>query len=113
LASSLLWVSAKDFVEEERVTLQVRCRTVGGEGNVMELHGWLSGPEISEFKAACACRNLPLRIDLEQLAGASPDGILALREQRARGARLEGASPYIQLLLQSVNSSASEERDRQ
>jgi len=89
------------------MTLQVVCRTVDAGGSVMELHGWLTGPEIEEFKAACASRPLPLRIDLEQLAGASGDGILALKEQRARGARLEGASPYIELLLRSATTSTS------
>ena len=91
------------------MTLQVVCRAVDAGGSVMELHGWLTGPEIEEFKAACASRPLPLRIDLEQLAGASADGILALKEQRVRGARLEGASPYIELLLGSRGPSSSSE----
>jgi hypothetical protein len=78
--------------------LQIVCRTAGNE-SVVELHGWLSGPEIGEFQGACALQPLPLRIELENLAGASADGILALKEQRARGALLSGASPYIDLLL--------------
>jgi len=82
------------------VTLQIVSRTAGEE-SVVELHGWLSGPEIAEFKAACGEKALPLRIELENLAGASAQGILALREQRSRGARLVGASPYIDLLLRS------------
>jgi hypothetical protein len=80
------------------VTLQIVGRVVGGE-DVIELHGWLSELEIGEFKSECAQHPPPLRIDLTNLAGASADGILALKEQRARGARLTGASPYIELLL--------------
>jgi hypothetical protein len=80
------------------VTLQIVCRDADQEP-VIELHGWLRGPEIVEFQDACSHRTLPLRIDLENLSGASADGILALREQRARGAMLTGASPYIELLL--------------
>jgi hypothetical protein len=80
------------------VTLQIVCVRVEGE-NRIELHGRLSGPEIAEFQAACASQSPPLRIELENLSGASADGILALKEQRARGARLTGASPYITLLL--------------
>jgi hypothetical protein len=80
------------------VTLQIVCAHVEGEARI-ELHGRLSGPEIAEFETACAAERPPLRIDLENLAGASADGILALKEQRARGARLVGASPYIELLL--------------
>jgi hypothetical protein len=80
------------------VTLQIVGHVVQGEA-VVELHGWLSGPEIDEFKGECAQHPPPLRIDLKNLHGASAGGILALKEQRARGARLTGASPYIELLL--------------
>jgi hypothetical protein len=80
------------------MTLQIVCQA--GQGTaVIELHGWLSGPEIAEFQKACASQPLPLRIDLKNLAGATAAGILALKEQRARGASLSGASPYIGLLL--------------
>jgi hypothetical protein len=80
------------------VTLQIVGRVVEGEA-VVELHGRLSELEIEEFKGECAQHPPPLRIDLSNLSGATADGILALKEQRARGARLTGASPYIQLLL--------------
>jgi hypothetical protein len=80
------------------MTLQVVCRTIESE-SVIELHGWLSGAEIAEFQKACNEHALPLRIDLANLAAASSDGILALKEQRARGALLSAASPYIELLL--------------
>jgi hypothetical protein len=82
----------------QRVTLQIVCVRVEGEVRI-ELHGRLSGPEVAEFQQACASQPRPLRIELENLSGASADGILALKEQRARGARLTGASPYIDLLL--------------
>jgi hypothetical protein len=83
------------------VTLQIVGRVVEGE-TVVELHGWLSGLEIDEFKGECAQHPPPLRIDLRNLHGVSSDGVLALKEQRARGARLTGASPYIELLLGSA-----------
>jgi len=85
------------------VTLQIVCRMAEKEG-VVELHGWLSVREIAEFEGVCASHPAPLRIDLENLAGASAEGILALKEQRARGARLTGASPYIELLLRCPSS---------
>ena len=80
------------------MTLQIVCARVEAEARI-ELHGRLAGPEIAEFRIACAAQKAPLRIDLENLSGASADGILALKEQRARGARLVRASPYIELLL--------------
>ena len=80
------------------MTLQIVCVLVEGEARI-ELHGWLTGLEIPELQAACASQSPPFSIDLENLSGASPDGIVALKEQRARGASLTSASPYIELLL--------------
>lgn len=85
-------------IGEARVTLLIVCRSAETE-SVVELHGRLSGPEVTEFRGACGSKALPLRIDLSNLSGASADGILALKEEQARGARLTGASPYIELLL--------------
>lgn len=80
------------------MTLQIVCRTSERE-RVVELHGWLGRPEIVELQKVCASTPLPLCLDLTNLASASADGILVLKEQRARGVRLAGASPYIALLL--------------
>lgn len=78
--------------------LQIVCTRVPGEIRI-QLHGWLSGAEVAEFQTACSSQSPHLHIELENLHGASADGILALKEQRALGARLTGASPYIELLL--------------
>ena len=88
------------------MTLQIVCQLVQGETRI-ELHGRLTGPEIAEFQAACAAQSPPFSIDLENLSGASPDGIVALKEQRARGASLTSASPYIELLLSGRPSAVS------
>jgi hypothetical protein len=80
------------------MTLRIVCVRVAGEARV-ELHGRLSGLEVAEFKSACAAHAQPARIDLTHLLGASAEGVHALREQRAHGAHLIGASPYIELLL--------------
>jgi len=82
------------------VTLQIVSERVEGELRI-QLHGRLTGPEIGELRKACASQTPPLRIriDLENLSGASADGILALKELRASGAELVGASPYVELLL--------------
>jgi hypothetical protein len=90
------------------VTLQIVFQRAEGEACV-ELHGRLSELELSEFEMACASQARPLRIDLTNLSGATAAGILALKEQRARGARLTGASPYIELLLGPM---ARERRDK-
>ena len=83
-----------------RVTLQIVCAQVEGELRI-ELHGRLSRPEVAEFQRSCLGDQPTAAHRVENLSGASADGILALREQRARGARLDGASPYIELLLRA------------
>ena len=52
---------------------------------------------------------LPLRIDLENLAGADGAGLQALHRERRRGARLAGASPYIALLLERADHHPGDE----
>lgn len=89
------------------MTLQIVCRTTEKE-RVIELHGWLGRPEVGELRKACSSASLPLCLDLTNLTSASTDGIVALKEQRARGARLAGASPYIALLLRHQPQSEPE-----
>ena len=81
------------------MTLQILSVNVGGTAQI-ELHGRLSALEVTEFRSVCAAQPAPVTIDLTNLSGASAEGILALRAERARGARLTGASPYIELLLE-------------
>lgn len=66
---------------------------------VIELHGWLSGAEVAEVERLARERQRPVRIELAELAGVDPDGLRALRRLRAGGARLTGATPYVELLL--------------
>lgn len=67
---------------------------------VIELHGWLSAAEVGELAKLVAGKGPCLRIDLAQLAGVDAAGLRALRRLQASGARLTGASPYVQLLLE-------------
>jgi hypothetical protein len=73
-----------------------------GEESLVALHGWLAGEEVAVFETSCASLDLPVRIDLTNLAGADNSGLLALHRQRERGACIAGASPYIELLLQGA-----------
>jgi hypothetical protein len=68
-------------------------------GCVVEIHGWLVKPEVGTFEEACASQGQPVSIDLERLLGVDAEGLLALHRQRALGAQLFGASPYIALLM--------------
>jgi anti-anti-sigma regulatory factor len=72
---------------------------VGGEAVVLELNGWLREAEVAVFEETCASQGGPVRIDLEHLLGLDAEGLQALHRQRARGVRITGASPYIEMLM--------------
>ena len=87
------------------MTLRI-IQQVADDGGVIVLHGWLRADDVTEFENMAAIAGLPLRIDLEHLAGANVDGLRALLRQEERGARLTGASPYIELLLSRTTGGA-------
>ena len=72
------------------------------EGIVIELHGWLNQDVLAELLNLCDSAGQPLRIDLSHLAGTDEAGLAALQSRIAGGAQVEGASPYIRLLLESA-----------
>jgi hypothetical protein len=80
------------------VPIRIEVRSEGAECT-LEMRGWLRSPEIEVFERACASQTLPFRIDLGQLVNVDDAGRRALLRQRARGARLVGASPYLALLM--------------
>jgi len=89
-------------VVQSRRSMPLRIETrVGKADCLLVLEGWLSGPEVLEFEAAASSQKPPLRIDLSRVAGADLDGAAALHVQRNRGAKLENAPRYIELLLET------------
>jgi hypothetical protein len=71
------------------------------DGVIVELHGWLREEVLGELDRVCGSGPGPLHLDLSRLAGADQAGLRALRSRIDAGARLEGVSPYIRLLLES------------
>ena len=69
------------------------------DGVIVELHGWLREDVLGELESVCGSVTDPLRLDLSRLTGADEAGLRALRSRADAGARLEGVSPYIRLLL--------------
>ena len=72
-------------------------------GVTVELHGWLREDVLGELEGVCGSVPGPLLLNLSRLAGADQAGLRALRSRVDAGARLEGVSPYIRLLLESVD----------
>jgi ABC-type transporter Mla MlaB component len=93
------------------VTIRINRRETA-EGVVVELHGWLSQGVLGEFISMCDSAGQPLRIDLSQLAGTDEAGLAALQSRMAGGTQLEGASPYIRLLLESAPVPATRKQRR-
>jgi hypothetical protein len=71
------------------------------QGVIVELHGRLSHEVLGEFGGLCDAIRAPFSLDLSGLATADEAGLRALRAWLAAGVRVEGASPYIRLLLES------------
>lgn len=82
------------------MTIRMNRRIVP-QAVVVELHGWLNEDALGEFEGLCGSADGLLRLDLSHLAGVDESGLRALRARSAAGARLEAASPYIKLLLES------------
>ena len=75
---------------------------LGADPPTIVLSGRLSGAEVAELERTAAEAGLPLCIDLRQLVNADAEGRRSLCRQKGRGASLVGASPYIELLLESA-----------
>lgn len=71
-----------------------------GDRRLVQLAGRLSIAQVPELLATCKLV-LPQEIDLGELISADADGIEVLRQLRARGLVLVGASGYMQLKLDS------------
>ncbi len=65
----------------------------------VKIDGRLTGEETPELRRVCTGIKGWLVLDLTDLQSADREGISVLRELRAKGANLIGASPYVQLLL--------------
>jgi hypothetical protein len=81
------------------LTIRIDCRETE-EGVVIQLHGWLGAEALGELESICGSVAGPLRLDLSSLVGTDEAGLGALRRRVAAGARLEGASTYLRLLIE-------------
>ena len=73
-------------------------------GTTLRVDGRLLGSDVSELARAGAHAALPLALDLSGLQFADADGVDALRDLRARGARLDNIPPYVALLLEMAGT---------
>jgi len=70
-----------------------------GDGTVLRVDGRLLGNAVAELTRVSVKAAQSLTFDLSGLLFADADGVTALKELRARGARLRNVPPYVSLLL--------------
>jgi len=70
-----------------------------GDGTVLRVDGRLLGNGVAELIRVSVRDAQPLTLDLSGLLFADAGGVTALKELRARGARLRNVPPYVSLLL--------------
>ena len=71
------------------------------DASVIRIEGDLRVEEIEELDRVSGEAGRPLVLDLTNLRSADADGLRALASLVKRGAELRGASPYIQMRLES------------
>ena len=71
--------------------------------NTVRIEGRLEGEVLAELDRVCRAVPGDLVLDLSALLSADERGLAALRALAAGGARMIGASPYIQLLLTDMS----------
>ncbi len=70
-----------------------------GSETVVRIAGRLTGAAVTQLKKACEPIEGSLVIDLSNLLFADDEGIKAIRAIVDRGTQVQGASPFVQLLL--------------
>ncbi len=82
--------------------MQLRItKTTAGTVTTLRIDGELTGEGVAELEKACASVDGPVDLDLSQLMKADAEGVRALKNVLGSGARLVGASVYIELLMKS------------
>jgi hypothetical protein len=79
-------------------------------GTSVRVDGWLAGAGVPELVRVLESAAAPVRILAHDLRGADAAGVSTLRRLAGEGARIDGLSPYMQLLLAlpaTVDSRAS------
>ena len=74
----------------------------GGTHTIIRIAGRLTSTAVAQLKEVCDPFEDPFVIDLSSLFFADDDGINAITTLADQGAQISGASPFVQLLLNSA-----------
>jgi hypothetical protein len=73
-----------------------------GPETIICISGRLTGTAVTQLKKACGSIEDPFVMDLSNLLFADDKGLDAIRAIVNKGAQVQGASPFVQLLLDSA-----------
>jgi len=90
--------SAPKFSRATTMSIRVTRTTDTGK-TVLKIDGRLQSQDIGEVEEEQRSVRGPLVLELTNLQSADAAGITMLRRMTQEGARIQGASPYIELLL--------------
>ena len=80
--------------------MTLRISQVGSDPDAsFKIDGRLTAEEVPELMRVCVGLTGQVVLDLADLQFADRQGVSALRELRAHGAKFTGASPYLELLI--------------
>ena len=82
------------------MTIHISCSSDSGI-RIVRIEGWLEGDAVGELERVIDGASENIRLDLSELRSADKAGLAALRAHRAAGGSIVGASPYINLLLET------------
>ena len=74
-----------------------------GTQTIIRIAGRLTSAAVAQLKEACDPFEVPFVIDLSNLFFADDDGINVITALADQGAQISGASPFVQLLLDSAS----------
>ena len=77
--------------------------TSEGPETVIRIAGRLTGSSVEQLRKVCDPIENPFALDLSSLMFADDAGIEAVRATGEKGAKIRGASPFIQLLLDDTS----------
>ena len=78
-------------------------RTTDARETVLKIDGRLRREDVGELSKERRCVKGPLVLDLSNLQSADTTGLETLKRLASAGAIIQGASPYIELLLNERN----------
>jgi anti-anti-sigma regulatory factor len=93
------WHQSSSSLKSIAMDLRV-SEIIDEKGTTLRVDGRLSGSAVAELVHASENAAVPLTLDLSGLLFADADGVNALKQIHARGARLCKIPPYVALLLE-------------